>query len=441
MGDAVGAGGVDGVFGEVAEGAEIVGGAARGAVDGAELGFHFVSSLPGASNDFADAAHGLAVAGHHGNGAEVVEKVLGGDRFRADAGFGKGDVFGNAGVEVVAHHEHVEVLVDGIDGEGSGGVGGGGEDVGFAADADDVGSVAAAGAFGVIGVDGASFEGGEGGFEEAGFVEGIGVDGDLDVELIGDAEAGIDGGGGGAPVFVQFEADGAGADLFAEGFGGAAVSFAEEAEIHGVVVGGFEHAGEVPPPGGAGGSEGAVGRASAAAEEGGDAAGEGVLDLLRANEVDVGIDAASGDDLAFAGDDFGGGADDHGDAVLEEGIAGVADGGDAAMFDADVGFDDALDGVEDEGVGDDEVEALGVEGEGGLGHAVADDFAAAEFDFIAVAAVFGDEVALDLDEQVGVGEAHLVSRGGAEHGGVLFAGDLHGGGAEGEGRLVEGAVD
>ena len=62
--------------------------------------------------------------------------------------------------------------------------------------------------------------------------------------------------------------------------------------------------------GGAGGGVGAGGRAGAAADHGGDAAGDRVFDLLRADEVDVGIDAAGGDDAAFAGDDFGGGADD-----------------------------------------------------------------------------------------------------------------------------------
>ena len=55
-----------------------------------------------------------------------------------------------------------------------------------------------------------------------------------------------------------------------------------------------------------------------------------LLDLLRADEVDVGVEAAGGEDLAFAGDDLGARADDDGDAGLDVGIAGLADGGDAA---------------------------------------------------------------------------------------------------------------
>ncbi len=46
-----------------------------------------------------------------------------------------------------------------------------------------------------------------------------------------------------------------------------------------------------------------------------------------------------------------------------------------------------------------------------LAHAVANHFAAAEFHFFAV----GREVAFDFDQQIGVGEAHAVAGGGAEH--------------------------
>jgi len=111
---------------------------------------------------------------------------------------------------------------------------------------------------------------------------------------------------------------------------------------------------------------------------------------------------------------------------LDAGVARMAEADDAAALDAEVGFDDAEERIEDERVGDDEVERLGVEGGGGLAHAVADDLAAAELDLVAVAAALGDEIAFDLHEEVGVGEAHLVARGGAEHLGVLAAGEIHG---------------
>src|ERR1700709_172477 len=48
--------------------------------------------------------------------ATVVEAVLRGDGARAARGLGEGQVFGDRRLEVVAHHEHVEVLVDGVHG-------------------------------------------------------------------------------------------------------------------------------------------------------------------------------------------------------------------------------------------------------------------------------------------------------------------------------------
>ena len=118
-------------------------------------------------------------------------------------------------------------------------------------------------------------------------------------------------------------------------------------------------------PGVQGGGIGARGRAGAAADHGRDAGGKGVLDLLWADEMDVPVDAARRDDAAFRRDDLGRRANRHAwrDAALHEWVARVADGGDPAVFDPDVCFDDALHGVEDEGVRQNEVERFGVEGE------------------------------------------------------------------------------
>src|SRR5690606_30835939 len=135
--------------------------------------------------------------------------------------------------------------------------------------------------------------------------------------------------------------------------------------------GGLQHALDVPGPGRAGGGEGAGGRAGAAAEHGGDARGQGLVDLLRADEVDVAVDAAGGDDHTFAGDDLGARADDDLHAGLGVGVAGLADGGDAAVLQADVGLDDAP-VVDDERVGEHRVHGTLRARSLRLRHAVAD---------------------------------------------------------------------
>jgi hypothetical protein len=55
-----------------------------------------------------------------------------------------------------------------------------------------------------------------------------------------------------------------------------------------------------------------------------------------------------------------------------------------------------------------------------LAHAVADHLAAAELHLLAI----GGEVFLDLDEELGVGEAHPVAGGRAVHVGIGGSGDF-----------------
>ena len=96
-----------------------------------------------------------------------MQDVLGRDGLAADAALGEGDVLGDVGVEVVAHHQHVEMLFQRVDREGPRRVGGGRQHVREARHLDDVGRMAAAGAFGVEGVDGAALEGGDRVLDEA----------------------------------------------------------------------------------------------------------------------------------------------------------------------------------------------------------------------------------------------------------------------------------
>ena len=85
---------------------------------------------------------------------------------------------------------------------------------------------------------------------------------------------------------------------------------------------------------------------------------------------------------------------------------------------ADIGLHDAP-VVDDQRVGDDGVDRAFGLGRLRLAHAVADHLAAAELHFLAV----GGEVAFDFHEQVGVGQAHAVAGGGAEHVGIGGAGE------------------
>ena len=189
------------------------------------------------------------------------------------------------------------------------------------------------------------------------FVERVGVDGDLHVEAVGDGQAAIDGGRRRAPVLVQLQAAGAGADLLLQRPGQAAVALAQKAEVDRQRLGGLQHAFHVPRAGRAGGGVGAGGRAGAAAEQRGQAGGDGGLDQLRADEVDV-VSMPPAVTIRFSPAMTsvpGPMTRLRIDAGLDQRIARLADGDDPAVADADVALDDAP-VVEDDGVGDDQIE-------------------------------------------------------------------------------------
>ena len=78
-------------------------------------------------------------------------------------------------VEVVTHHQHVEVFVDGVLGVGSGGVGGGRQHVGFPTHADDVGGVTPSRALRVVRVDRSTAEGLDGLFHTSRLIQRVRV--------------------------------------------------------------------------------------------------------------------------------------------------------------------------------------------------------------------------------------------------------------------------
>ena len=135
--------------------------------------------------------------------------------------------------------------------------------------------------------------------------------------------------------------------------------------------------------------------------------------------MNVRVEAAGSEDLAFAGDHFGAGTDDELDAGLDVRVTGFADAGDLAVLDADVGLHNPP-VIEDQRIGDDGVERALPVGDLGLAHAVANDLAAAELDLFAV----GGEILLHLDDEIGVGKPHSVAGGRPKHVRISAARDL-----------------
>ena len=168
--------GVDGVLGDVTLDAMVIAVLrVRVLRERAPLRLVLRRRLPRPRDHLAYAAHSLRVARHDGDGAHVVQNILRGDGLRADARLGEGDVLGDGLVEVMTHHQHVEVFVHGVLGEGPRRAGGRGKHLLLAADLDDVRRVPTPRALGVVRVDGTSLERLHGLLHAARLVERVGV--------------------------------------------------------------------------------------------------------------------------------------------------------------------------------------------------------------------------------------------------------------------------
>ena len=138
--------------------------------------------------------------------------------------------------------------------------------------------------------------------------------------------------------------------------------------------------------------------------------------------MDVAVETAGGENLAFARDDVRAGSDDDGDAGLDIGIAGLADRSDHPFLDRDVGLHDTP-VVDDQRIGDDGIGRALPVGDLRLPHAIADHLAAAELHLLAI----DGEILFHLDDEIGIGQPYLVAGGGPEHVGIdgTFDFDAH----------------
>ena len=177
------------------------------------------------------ASHALGVRRRHADHAQVVQPALGRHRHPADAGPGDAHVALVAGVHAVAQQDHVEVLGDGVHAVGKRRIRRRREHVVDAGELEDVRRMTAAAPLHVVRVQDPAVEHGEGVLDGHGLVEPVGVEGDLDVELVGDAQRGVDRAQGRAGVLVHLEPAHVRADRLADGLVARRRSPAQQADV------------------------------------------------------------------------------------------------------------------------------------------------------------------------------------------------------------------
>mmetsp|Transcript_16537 Transcript_16537/g.24247 ORF Transcript_16537/g.24247 Transcript_16537/m.24247 type:complete len:227 (-) Transcript_16537:16-696(-) len=169
------------------------------------LNLHFMSGLPRAGDSLANPPHGLCIARNNANRSHIMQYILRRNGLRTNPTLRKADILLKTFIQMMTHHEHIQMLIHGIPRVWTGGVGAAGQHVGFPRHTNDIGCVSSTGSLGVIRVDGSIFGSGDASLAHGGFVEGIGVDGDLNVVCFCHGEAVIDGGWCGTPILMQLQ--------------------------------------------------------------------------------------------------------------------------------------------------------------------------------------------------------------------------------------------
>ena len=166
--------------------------------------------LPRPADRLADPPHALGVAVDDADGAELVQRALGGHRGRVDPLPGGVDVLADVRRPPVHGQDHRQVLGRGGPAVGDGGSGRGAHHVRLAGDPDQVGDVAAAGPLHVVGVDRPAADGLDGVLELARLVQAVGVQAHRHVMGVREPQRRVDDLRVRAPVLVDLQPAGAG---------------------------------------------------------------------------------------------------------------------------------------------------------------------------------------------------------------------------------------
>ena len=206
---------------------------------GSTLPFHLAGGLPGAGDDFSHTSHSLRVRAHHAEDAHVMENIFCGNGFRTDPGICKSYVFWDPLIQMVANHQHVQMLIQSIYCIRHGRVSRRGKYVGSCRCPDNVRGMAAAGAFCMVCMDSPSCNSYQSIFHTAAFVKSICMDGYLDVIVVGHVQAVVNGSRSRTPVFMKLQSHGSGFDLFYQSFLVRTVSFSKKTDVHRIFFTGF----------------------------------------------------------------------------------------------------------------------------------------------------------------------------------------------------------
>ena len=154
-----------------------------------------------------------------------------------------------------------------------------------------------------------------------------------------------------SPVLMDLQSHGTGFYLFDQRSLIGAVSFSEEAKIHRIFLGSFQHHLKIPRPRSTGCCVCSICRTGSASDHGSDTAVQGTVNLLRADEMNVGVNTTSCNDHTFSCKCLCRSTYRHSGShtIHDIRVSRFSDSDNFSVFDSDIGLDNSC-GIHNQGI-------------------------------------------------------------------------------------------
>ena len=345
------------------------------------------------------------------------------DGFRTDTGICKSNILRDLFVKVMAHHQHIQMLVQSIYSKWHCRVCGRRKDIRCCCRLDDVRCMSAAGTLCMVCMDGSSTDGIDGILNTSTLVQSICMDGHLHIIFICYIQAMIDNCRSCTPVLMDLKSHGTCFDLFDQRLLIGAVSFSKESKVHRIFLCCLKHHFHVPWSRSTSCRIRSICRTGSSTDHCCHAGIQCTVDLLRADKVDMRINTTGCHDHTLSCKSLRRSAYRHTrcHTVHHAWVSCLTDSFDLAVLDTDICFDDSCT-VHDQSVCDNEIKISVCTGcLNRLSHTVTDGLTASEFNFITISGI----VFFYLNDQICICQTYLISSCRAIHHCIFFTGNFY----------------
>ena len=146
-----------------------------------------------------------------------------------------------------------------------------------------------------------------------------------------------------------------------------------------------------------------------------------IVDLLRTDEMNMAVKATSGQYFTFACNNFGSGTNNYIDIGLSVGVSSLANRRDTASAQGNISLIDPC-MIQDQSIGNNRIDGPCGAGDLRLAHAITDHFATPELNLFSI----GRQIFFNLDKQVCISQADLITRCRAIHARIVMTIKING---------------